>query len=278
MASFCIEAFLIMAFLTAYAVANLRRNDALPNRRRKILDAFRAVLPTFYWSSVLLSLGIIVASLKASADASGGGQAGQLAKWRKGESSYSLYDTQLAAMASLMSALPSFMAGIMLWQSSRRRRLLNTIILPFLAILLIPLAIISISWNSQLDWRSTLRQIVDLPLPDMQVMKLYALTASFTLILTLLGGLILLLYSRKKAGSAQVLSQQLTCMMLFTGLVQVVLLAMMIGALIVFFFIRAKIVGAGDNSQLDWSFGQVLALTTWIPVVVDFFYTICGKS
>lgn len=277
MASFCIEVFLIISFFTAYVIAQLGRNRAPPNRGVKLLDAFRAVLPTFYWSSVLLSLGIIVASLKASSEASGGGQADQLKRWKKGESSYSPYDTQLAAMASLLSTLPPLMAGIILWQSSRRRRLLNTFILPFLAILLTPLVIMSTNWNTQWDYSSPLNLMVDIRLPDMLVMKLYALIAFCSLILTMVIGLIGLLYNRNTSGSSHASSRHSNCILALTGLIQVVLLALMIGALIVMFFIRAKIIGAGDESQLEWSFGQVLALTTWIPVVVDFVYTTCGK-
>lgn len=277
MASFCIEAFLMIAFLAAYAVAHFRRKRTTPSRGDKFSDVFRAVLPTFYWSSVLLSLGIIVASLKTSVEASGGGQADQLESWRKGESIYSPYDTKLAATASILSMLPPLMAGIMLRQSSRRRRLLNTIISPLLAILLVPVVVISIHWDSQWDSVSPAGQVVDLTLRDMRAMEEIALTAFCCLVLTMLIGWIVLLCSGKKSGSAPAPSRHSTYKVVFAGLVQAVLLVMMIASLIMIFFIRARIINAGDTSQLEWSFGQVLALTTWIPVVVDFFYTLCGK-
>lgn len=275
MVSFCIEAFLIIAFLTAYAIAYLRRNRTQPSRE-KITDAFRAVLPTFYWNSVLLSLGIIVASLKASAEASRGGQFEQLSRWSKGDSIYSPYDMQLAAMASFLSALPPFMAGIMLRQSTRRRRLVNAIILPILVLLLIPVIVISII--SQKDASNVAGQIIDVRLSETLIVKANALTGFCALFLVMLISWIVLRCRRsKKSGSSQVPSRHSIRMVVFTALVQVVLLAMMIGVLILFFFTRAKIIDAGDDSQLEWSFGQVLVLTTWIPVMVDFFYTICGK-
>lgn len=277
MASFCIEAFLIIAFLAAYAVAHFRRNRTTLSRGHKLSDTFRAVLPTFYWSSVLLSLGIIVASLKTSVEASGGGQADQLESWRKGESIYSPYDTKLAATASILSVLPPLMAGIMLRQSSRRRRLLNTTISPFLAILLIPVVVISVQWDTKWDSVSPAGQVVDLKLRDMQAMEEVALTAFCCLVLTMLIGWIVLLCSGGKSGSAQAPSRHSTYKVVFAGLLQAILLVMMIASLIMIFFIRARIIDAEDNSQLEWSFGQVLALTTWIPVVVDFFYTMCGK-
>lgn len=277
MASFCIEAFLIIAFLTAYNVAHLSLNRELSSRTKKILDAFGAVLPTFYWSSVLLSLGIIVASLKVSSEATAGGSADQLKKWRKGESSYSPYDRQLVALASFLSALPPFMAWIMLRQSSRRRRLLNTLILPFIGIPVIPLVIMSAISDPEWLFDNAAGQVVDLWLYDMEAMKISSYTAIASLSLSVLIGLIVFLSHRKKTRSAKVSSRHSTCKMIFTGLVQVVLLAIMIGALIVFFFFRTKIIDAGDTSQLEWSFGQVLALTTWIPVVVDFVYSLRGQ-
>lgn len=277
MASFCIEAFLITAILTAHVVTHLRRSTVSQSRGKNISDAFRAVLPTFYWSSVLISLGIISASLKASADASGDGQAGQLESWRKGESIYSPYETQLAAMASLVSAIPPFIAGIMLLQSNRRRPLKSIIILSFFIFLLQPMVTLFLLSDSHVNSISATAPVVKLAPADMLILEDYALSALFSLSLMMSVGSIVFLHSLQKSRIPQMSSNHSTCMMVFTWLAQVILLAMMIGALIIFFFIRAKIIGAGDSSQLEWSFGQVLALTTWIPVVVDFVYTICGK-
>lgn len=276
MIAFCIQAFLVIVFLKAHAFTPSRRNRAPLNRGEKFSDAVRAVLPTFYGSSVLLSLGIIAASLKTSVDASGGGQAEQFESWRKGESSYSVYDMQLAVIASYLSVLPTCMAGIMLRQFSRRRRLLINLILPFLVILLLPFIIIQGTWDSNLGDNSA-GFVVYFPLDYTLVIQVYTWTVSISVVLVPLIGLIVLHCSLKKSGLTQMPSLHSTWMRKFMGLLQVVLLALMIGGLIIFFFIRAKIIAAGDNSQLEWSFGQVLALTTWIPVAVDFVYTMCCK-
>lgn len=286
MTSFCIEAFLVIAFLTASAVTHLRSKRAPRNRGETFLDALRAVLPTFFWSSVLLSLGIIVASIKARDDASGGlqtnpGQAhqwesDQLESWREGESIYSPYDRHLAAMASFLSALPPMMAGIMLLQSSRRRRLLIALIPASLAILLIPCAIMPIGWNYDFD-RTAAGRVINFRFSDTLALNLYAMIAFASLALLTAVVPIAWLSVHRKSGTAQMPSRPSTCTVIFTGLVQFFLLATMIGELILLFFIRAKIIDAGDSSQLEWSFGQVLALTTWIPVAVEFVYTICGK-
>lgn len=252
--------------LMAAAAAQIRQNRAPQRPGDKIFDAFRAVLPTFYWSSVILSLGITVASLKASFEAADGGRIEQLIKWREGESIYSPYDTQLAVMASLFSAFPPLVAGIMLRQSSQRRRLLNIIIMSFLEILPTLLVTTFTSGNSQLVYDS---QFIEIP-----YVGLYVITAVVFLFLMILMGWIVLLCCRKKSGAAKISS---TCIVVSTRVVQVILLALMISALIILFLTRAKIIDAGDDSQSEWSFGQVLALTTWIPIVVDFVYTICGK-
>lgn len=118
-------------------------------RGAKFLDAFKAAFPTLYWSLVLLSLGIIGASLGISLASSGGGQTDKLKSWRKGESTYSPYYTLLATMASLCSVLPLFMVGVRLRRSSRPLHLLSTMVSQILAIFLIPLVILT-NWGFQL--------------------------------------------------------------------------------------------------------------------------------
>lgn len=277
MTSFCIEAFLIIAFLMADAAAQVRHNRAPHSRREKISDTLRAVLPTFYWSSVVLSLGITSASFKDSFEAANGGRFDQAEKWSKGESIYSPYDIELAVMASLFSALPPLMAGIMLRQSSQRRRLLNVIILSFLEIFPTPIFIIFMQGGSLPEADNGAQVMYNLPFVRNPYAGLYAITAFPFFLSMMLIGWIVLLCRREKSGQAKVPSRPSTCIVVSSWVVQVILLALMISALIILFLTRAKIIDAGDDSQLEWSFGQVLALTTWIPILVDFVYTICGK-
>lgn len=172
------------------------------------------------------------------------------------------------------------MVSIMLGQSSRRRGLLNALIPPLLALLLLPHAIMPVTWNYDFD-RIAAGQVINFRFYDTLQMNYAAMTAFSGLALFISGVPVAEWLAgcrvRKVFGTAQMPTRHSTCKMIFTGLVQVVLLATMIGELILFFFIRAKIIDAGDDSQLEWSFGQVLALTTWIPIAVDFIYTMCGK-
>lgn len=129
--SFSIETLLVVALLISYVVDQSPRHAGLTSPV-KALDASRVVLPTLYWSSTLFSFGIIIASLKAVADSANGGQTAQVSTWSREDSTYNPYDTHLAAIASLLSAIPALIAGLLLQKSGRRRRVLNVIILPIL--------------------------------------------------------------------------------------------------------------------------------------------------
>ncbi|UQC79483.1 uncharacterized protein CLUP02_04963 [Colletotrichum lupini] len=139
MVTFCIEAWLVAGFLAA-KIAKYARGDKsklpdwLDTVYRNLADAFEVILPAFYWSSVLLSLGIVAASVLTAAAASGNGQDKQLEQWRAGED-YTVYDSQLSALASLFSIQATFMASLMLQEHGRRLHLLNLAIIPVLAIL-----------------------------------------------------------------------------------------------------------------------------------------------
>ncbi|KAK2764837.1 hypothetical protein CKAH01_15718 [Colletotrichum kahawae] len=104
-----------------------------------------AILPTFYYSSVLLSLGIVIASLKFMISNVEFAQEDRLLQWQRGESTYSPYDIRLATIASLFSTLPPLMAGFMLRMHSERRRLFNVAILRFLGMLLLTVTIMAFS-------------------------------------------------------------------------------------------------------------------------------------
>lgn len=119
--SFWIEAFLTTAFLFGSWAENFHsRLLRAPASHARILNALRAVLPTFYWSSVLLSLGVTVASLSTVLDTNGLETDDSIDQWKDGKTLY-LFDTYLATLASILSTLPPFMGGLMLQMPGRRR-------------------------------------------------------------------------------------------------------------------------------------------------------------
>ena len=55
---------------------------------------------------------------------------------------------------------------------------------------------------------------------------------------------------------------------------------MMWSSLFLLFILRTEIIkdAGGDTSEMEWSFGQLLALATWVPLLVEFIYVLCCKS
>lgn len=141
MASFCIESLLATASVAVWALRHARpRGYSHKHRsaeRWSVGRAFEAILPTFYWSSAVLSLGITTGALRTAPSAY---RRSQIADWRQYGAPYNLYDTQLAAIAAAFSVLPPPAAGLMLLQTPGRCRwLLNATVLPVVTMLLAPL-------------------------------------------------------------------------------------------------------------------------------------------
>ncbi|KAK1625509.1 hypothetical protein BDP81DRAFT_435967 [Colletotrichum phormii] len=155
MFTFCLQASLVVSFQVAKAVEHVRRrvfNFPSPNLLRILevsTEAFIHVLPTFYWSSVLLSLGLVIASLLAAFTASGKKRDEQLEQWKAGED-FTIYDSQLVALGSLFSVQITFIINLMLEVPGRRRRGLNGGILSLLGILLIGLIRLTVVYDAQL--------------------------------------------------------------------------------------------------------------------------------
>ncbi|KXH60129.1 hypothetical protein CNYM01_10288 [Colletotrichum nymphaeae SA-01] len=146
MVTLCIEAGLIIGFLVAQTAEYFKGPFSLiPDRRgisESLMIAFKVILLEFYWSSVLLSLGITIASIITATTALGDESSEQVELF--GASVVlALHNSRLSAMASLYSTQATFMASLMLLEPGRHRRLLNLAILPILGALLLVLIILS---------------------------------------------------------------------------------------------------------------------------------------
>lgn len=277
MVSSWIEAFLATAFLIAFwSESSQSRRPPTPRGDNRLLNAIRAVLPTFYWSSVLLSLGVTIASLLTAKNASGNAQDDAIAQWRDGKPLY-LFDTYIATLASMLSALPPFMSGLMLQMPGRRRRLLDILILPFLIVLQVPLIAYTLYWSSHLS--PSLESIASLKIHSTVMAKIFTFVAITVagLLLIVSGVTVLVMHHREKSGKAPPANRVIIVML---NLVQLTLVAMMWTTVAVFYIIRHETINpdAGDDPRQEWSFGQILAVTTWVPVLMDFFYTLLSKS
>ncbi|EXF83992.1 hypothetical protein CFIO01_04852 [Colletotrichum fioriniae PJ7] len=284
--SLCIEAFLVVAFFTSHMADFVRDHETSSSSPpSRVGNAFRAVLPAFYWSSVILNLGIVAASLRTAAAVSGDDQAEVLINWRNG-GSLSPYDVQLAALVSLFSFQPTFMAGLMLAVSGERRRVtLNLAIVPVLGLLLVPLLYMTMTWISVFPRMvaSLLTDEFDPSYVNLVAKNTVIVSDYITWATLVICGIKVTssfanrLMSRRPRQEPRPLSSRI---MIGVYLIQLISIMTMLISLYVFFWLRSITIGLGDGNdpQLDWGFGQILALTTWIPVIVDFIYTYIGKS
>ncbi|KAK1464082.1 hypothetical protein CMEL01_12843 [Colletotrichum melonis] len=335
MVTFCIEAWLVAGFLAA-KIAKYARGDKsklpdwLDTVYRNLADAFEVILPAFYWSSVLLSLGIVAASVLTAAAASGNGQDKQLEQWRAGED-YTVYDSQLSALASLFSIQATFMASLMLQEHGRRLHLLNLAIIPVLAILgVLLLALLGLTVWYVANLPRDVNRLLQGTLRSNQTVRVFLLVSiSVTVFMMAMCGLTAALaayMSRAKKDQTKQLSPQsmeegrrpsaetieegqplktrdteegglssaekateqakgLSARQrelldsLLTAEFRIVLalmMGMMLATLGMFFEFRRQTInsGAAGDPQLEWSFGQIVVLTTWIPVILHFWYTL----
>lgn len=230
-------------------------------------------------------MGIVAASLRTATVVSGDDQTEALINWRNG-GSLSPYDVQLAALVSVFSFQPTFMAGLMLAVSGERRRVtLNLAIVPVLGLLLVPLLYMTMTWISVFP-----RMVASLLTDEFDPSYINSVAKNTVVVSDCLTWAMLAicgikvtssfanrLMSRRPRREPKPLSSQI---MIGVYLIQLVSIITMLISLYVFFWLRSITIGLGDGNdpQLDWGFGQILALTTWIPVIVDFVYTYIGKS
>ncbi|KAI3539752.1 hypothetical protein CSPX01_08708 [Colletotrichum filicis] len=279
--SLCIESFLIFVLLVANIAEFFHRPESSSSSKvGRVRDACRAVLPTFYWSSVIFNLGIVLASLNTAVAVSGDGQLEVIARWRAG-GTFAAYDTQLATLISGFSFQPTFMAGLMMIaEPGRRRRALNTAIIPVLGLLLIPLLCMTLSWYSRFPETVSRLFSDDLEINTTVRLTLFVSFCVTWFLLVLSGITVGVAYRRVPGESRQVSIASSSRLVTLVYLLHMVSLATMFTTLVVFFWLRNSTIknAGGSDPQVDWGFGQVVALATWIPVFVDFFYNYWGKS
>ncbi|KAK0369901.1 hypothetical protein CLIM01_12745 [Colletotrichum limetticola] len=288
MVTFCIEAWLVAGFLAA-KIAKYARGDKsklpdwLDTVYRNLADAFEVILPAFYWSSVLLSLGIVAASVLTAAAASGNGQDKQLEQWRAGED-YTVYDSQLSALASLFSIQATFMASLMLQEHGRRLHLLNLAIIPVLVILgVLLLALLGLTVWYVANLPRDVNRLLQGTLRSNQTVRVFLLVSiSVTVFMMAMCGDNLTSNpateqaKRLSARQRELLDSLLTAEF---RIVLALMMGMMLATLGMFFEFRRQTInsGAAGDPQLEWSFGQIVVLTTWIPVILHFWCTLAGE-
>lgn len=141
MLSYLIEATLATAYLAAQAVAFFRQGSRIDRTRAQpsngsVQDALRASLSTFFWASVLLSLGILTGSLHNLASVSEESVEDQIVRWSDG-ATINIYDPDLAVMASTFCYLSVISMSLLVQVRGQRRRLLHFAIMMSATVLMV---------------------------------------------------------------------------------------------------------------------------------------------
>ncbi|KAK1535885.1 hypothetical protein CPAR01_09427 [Colletotrichum paranaense] len=341
MVTFCIEAWLIIAFYVAKVVEYYAGN--------RILKALEDPKTASQIGGCL-----VTASIHTAAAASGNGQDRQVERWMAGED-LTVYDSQLSALASLFSIQVTFMASLMLQEAARRRGLviLTTVaVLALLGVLLVTLVSLIVWQTVQLP--KVVEQLLqDTLQSDRRVRVFLQVSVSVTVFMMAICSLTVLVVTYMKKGTAgkevpstpeagesdqdsdpkseedglssnrtggqekqpptQIIGdkedqtsqnvgvggsslgqtsgkrEQSTPSKAAKGeqspaqllaaesrVVQTILMGMMLATLGIFFDFREQTInsGAAGDPQLEWSFGQIMVLTTWVPVILIFWSTL----
>lgn len=372
MVTFFLEASLVVGFFIAQAAEYARKQDlrstmGLPGPLNIICESltnvFKAVLPKFFWSSVLLSLGIVTASVFTAAAAAGDGQDNQLAQWRAGED-FTVYDSQLSALASLFSIQATLMTSLMLEEPKKWRGVLAWAVLPVLWALLVGLISLTVWYTAQLP--NDVQKLLQKTLKSDQLVRVFLqVSISVTTFMMAVCGMtafVVMSWDKTPVGQGKHLStpeswtddalpdletgkdktslnqtddkgnqlpirtagegerslppkndegglsptqtasdgaqpitakegssstgatgkeesQSAPLLAAEIGVVQTILMGMMLATLGIFFHFRKQTINSGvaGDPQLQWSFGQIVVLTTWVPVIIDIWWTLLGK-
>ncbi|KAK7921555.1 hypothetical protein PG985_009577 [Apiospora marii] len=279
--SYLIEAVLATAYLTAQAVAFFCRGSRIDrtwvqHSHGSVRDALGASLSTFFWASVLLSLGILTGSLHHLAAISRESVEDQLVRWSEGAAIH-IYDPEFAVMASTFCCPPVFSMGLLVHSRGQRRRLLHVAVMMSAAVLMAvtwSLYLISaadrspaISNNPSGVWIEGLP--IHGPVP-------YAFSAGIVMFAYLgVPGLLTLIVAKLYRLSVTPpnwgLSRRYKMSMGF--MTHIFCLGIMWYTLFRLWKFRGYIDTGQGSSIAEWSFGQILALATWVPVLVEFGYT-----
>ncbi|PKX90420.1 uncharacterized protein P174DRAFT_507136 [Aspergillus novofumigatus IBT 16806] len=297
MIAYLIEAALVSLFLVAIGLHHLRsrlyQERPVPKQTvgyisaaARVLDAFRGSITNFWSSAAVLSLAMLIVSLRITARATIYVERAVQA-WRSG-SAVSAYDTQLATIVSCFSLFPVLILGLLMKNRGRRRWLAGIvhIVLYVLVLVQIRLAISRTSVASKI--KSSLGAACN-PMTVDKMFRKYGSPVFYVLIAVPVGLAVLLaaaavLFRVGRSESENQAERTKTwrlvtnllrlygvSLIAFTSLACFVLMWASIGLLLSMRNLIIENVGHNDPA-LEWTFGQFLALATWIPVLVEWVY------
>ena len=201
----------------------------------------------------------------------------RIQEWEDGEK-YNINTSYFATLATGFCSALVFLAGQLLLQGDRRRpRLIIAILLVVGVLQTITLAYYLQSTSKTSHFLSSLENpmVERLFLLDTNYQTawsnttviLYPLVAFVGLVTLIVAALYRFWGKQREWGLPELFKKAINIMLQATWLV------MMWTTLAFLMHQRAELEGIDGNPLNDWSFGQILALSTWVPIFVDFFYT-----
>jgi hypothetical protein len=301
MIAYIIEAALVSLFLVAMGLQHLKsrlyqersgskQSVGYISAAARVLDAFRGSIANFWSSAAVLSLTMLIVSLRITSRARINADRTLLA-WRSG-SAVSAYDIQLATIVSCFSLFPVLILGLLIKNRGPRRWLVGIIhvILYLLVLVQIRLAI---SHSAESTIKSSLGAACNPSTVDRMFRKygspvfyvILAVPVSLVVLLAAAAVLFRVCRSGSENQAEQTKAWQLVTNLLrlygdslraFTSVACFVLMWASIGLLLSMRSFIIENVGHNDPA-LEWTFGQFLALATWIPLGVEWAYILICK-
>ncbi|KAF4161944.1 hypothetical protein CNMCM6936_002822 [Aspergillus lentulus] len=274
MIAYIIEAALVSLFLVAMGLHHLKsrlcqersvskQTVGYISAAARALDAFRGSIANFWSSAAVLSLTMLIVSLRITSQARVNAERA-LQAWRSG-SAVSAYDTQLATIVSCFSLFPVLILGLLIKNRGRRRWLVGIVHISF-------------SLGAACNPSIVDRMFRKYGSPVFYV--LLAVPVSLVVLLAAAAVLFRVCRSESKNQAERTKAWRLVANSLrlygdslraFTSIACFVLMWASIGLLLSMRSLIIENVGHNDPA-LEWTFGQFLALATWIPLGVEWAY------
>ncbi|GIC86281.1 uncharacterized protein Aud_002649 [Aspergillus udagawae] len=295
MIAYFVEAALVSLFLVAVGLHHLKsrlyQERSVPKQTvgyisaaARVLDAFRGSIGNFWSSAAVLSLTMLIVSLRMTAQARIYAERAVQA-WRSG-SAVSAYDTQLATIVSCFSLFPVLILGLLVKNRGRRRWLVGIVHIILYVLVLVQIRL-GIYHTSVASTMSSLGAACNPSTVDRIFRKygspvFYVLNAVPVSLVVLLAAAVLFRVYRgepeNQAERTKYWHPAANLLRLYEDSLRAVTSAacfvLMWASLGLLLSMRSLIIGnVGHNDPaLEWTFGQFLALATWIPVGVEWVY------
>lgn len=302
MIAYIIEAALVSLFLVAMGLHHLKsrlcqersvskQTVGYISAAARALDAFRGSIANFWSSAAVLSLTMLIVSLRITSQARVNAERA-LQAWRSG-SAVSAYDTQLATIVSCFSLFPVLILGLLIKNRGRRRWLVGIVHISLYVLVLVQIRLAISRTIVGSTIKSSLGAACNPSTVDRMFRKygspvfyvLLAVPVSLVVLLTAAAVLFRVCRSESENQAERTKAWRLVANSLrlygdslraFASIACFVLMWASIGLLLSMRGLIIENVGHNDPA-LEWTFGQFLALATWIPLGVEWAYILICK-